>query len=101
MLRERTDAELSACSTLDSISGPGRPVDAAILDNLIRNLVIARQINSSYRRVEGSKKRLIAQSGLGKDFAQIDPSNPPIIGAAKICQPISSQLPAFYGARPN
>ena len=82
-----------------SMSGPGRPIDAQTIDRFAQALVEARRMNGNYERAQKSIRAILKQSGLGTDFPQIDPKNPPVGGGPPaVCQPISAEIPSTYGA---
>lgn len=99
LLRERQAGTDQAWTTLRSMSGPGRPVDAATIDRLANALEVARESNRSLQRVHGFIELILKQSSLGLDFPQIDPKNPPVglDGVPPVCQPIGKEIPATYG----
>ena len=101
--RDMSRDDIEAWRTLNEIVGPGRPVDAVTLDQLVRALIVARQINHYGRRYKTSINKIMTQSGLGADFAQIDPRNPPVGRPHNppICQPIGAVVPSAYGMTVN
>lgn len=103
-VRQLAAEEREAWLALSTLVGPGRPVDAATLDFLIRAAVRARRMNMGYSRLKVRLTAVLDRSGLGKNFPQIDPRNPPIrtgASAASTCRPIAPAVPPVFAPRVN
>ena len=83
--------------TLETMVGPGRPVDPSSLSQLISALDAARAANREFRYEEDVIGLILVNGGLGKDFPQVDAKNPPwLTGHWSICKPIGTQAPTRY-----
>jgi hypothetical protein len=101
-IRAQAEEEREAWVALSTLVGPGRQIDSAALDNLIRAAVRARRSNAAYSRLKLRLTGVLARSGLGNDFPQIDPHNPPIrttASAATTCQPIAANAPTIFAPK--
>ena len=87
-IHQSNDAEAAAWLSLNGMVGPGRPVDAASVSRLIEALGVARRSNASLTFQKQLIKKVLFDGGLGKDFAQLDPRNPPMLSPPSICDPI-------------
>jgi hypothetical protein len=72
-------AERDAWLTLNTMVGPGRPLDPASLSRLIEALEVARDWNASVKYRKSPIFRVLTKGGLGADFPQLDPHNPPVL----------------------
>jgi hypothetical protein len=99
LLHETSRDENLAWRTMASIVGPGRTIDASTAQQLIGAMVVIRRANRSYPAVKQYILGIETQSGLGRDFAQLDPKNRPMAMSLKdsICEPIGAEAPAGYG----
>ena len=90
--RDYSKAEHEAWMTLSTIAGPGRPLDSASASRLIEALEVARRSNSAMASHKASIEGVLVKGGLGSDFPQLDPNNPPVLpkGTPEICNPIGS-----------
>lgn len=90
--RYYSDAEHQAWITLGTIAGPGRPLDSASASRLIEALDVARSSNSAMAPHKVSIEGVLVKGGLGRDFPQPDPNNPPVLpkGMPGICKPIGT-----------
>jgi hypothetical protein len=96
-LSEANREERRAWLTLQTIVGPGRPVDPMSIGRLIEADDTARTENAQFRFEEPVIRRILANGDLGRDFPQIDPRNPPFLtGHWSICRPIRTQAPDTY-----
>lgn len=94
---EANREESKAWLTLDTIDGPGRPIDPASITRFIEALKSARVANGKFSFEEPVVRRILANGGLGGDFPQVDPNNPPFLsGHWSICKPIGEQAPKTY-----
>ena len=87
-IHQTNESEAAAWLTLNAMVGPGRPVDAASVGRLIEALGVARRSNGSLAFQKQLIKKVLFDGGLGKDFAQLDPRNPPLLSPPSICDPI-------------
>jgi hypothetical protein len=96
-LNEASHEELQAWQTLNTMVGPGRPIDPATMSRLIEALVVARHENGALAFQKRAIDRILVRGGLGSDFPQPDPKNPPVLSPnSAICQPIGKP-PPMYG----
>ena len=97
MMHDDNDAEEQAWDTLNAMAGPGRPIDGASISRLIEALDEARTFNGAFASDKKKLETVLIQAGLGRDFPQVDPANPPVLDSAKplICQPIGKP-PSTY-----
>lgn len=94
-VHQSNDAEAAAWLTLSAMTGPGRPVDAASLSRLIEALGVARRSNAYLNFQKQLINKIIFDGGLGKDFPQLDPSNPPKLSPISICDPIGGPAATY------
>ena len=75
---------------LKTMVGPGRPIDPASISRLVEALEVARAKNFELKFLKETIFRVLVKGGLGSDFPEVDPRNPPIIGKGKqlICEAI-------------
>lgn len=94
---ETNKAETAAWQTLRTMVGPGRPIDAASISRLIEALEVARSANEVVTFEKAAIQQLLVKGGLGSDFPQLDPKNPPVLvkGKRHICEPIGSPLGTY------
>lgn len=99
LTRESRLKEADAWAALQTMVGPGRAIDASERSRLLTALIVARKINKTYALSAGTIRQILSQSGLGTDFPQIDPRNPPVLNIDRqlICQPIGTRIPMAYG----
>lgn len=94
-VHQNNDSEAAAWLTLNAMVGPGRPVDAASVSRLIEALGVARRSNGSLTFQKQLIKKVLFDGGLGKDFAQLDPRNPPKLSPRSICDPIGNPASTY------
>lgn len=94
-VHQNNDSEAAAWLTLNTMAGPGRPVDPASANRLIEALGIARRSNGSLTFQKQLINKVLFDGGLVQDFAQLDPRNPPKLSPQSICDPIGTP-PSTY-----
>ena len=88
-IHDTNRAEVAAWTTLQTMVGPGRTVDAGSVSRLIEALEIARIGNRAVKYEKRAVQRVLVNGGLGRDFPQLDPRNPPVLTSGHtICDPI-------------
>ncbi len=100
LARDIGSDDVAAWRALSSMVGPGRSVDPATVQHLAEALVVARQLNHIDGFYAQQIRTIMTQSGLGADFGEVDPKNPPVLGGAALhamCEPIGQQVPPGYG----
>ncbi|HEV2596342.1 MAG TPA: hypothetical protein VGU01_14195 [Sphingomicrobium sp.] len=94
---DANNEERKAWLTLQTMVGPGRPIDPASITQLIEADDTARAANSVFAFEEPVIRRILMNGGLGRDFPQVDSHNAPILsGHWFICRPIGNQAPNTY-----
>ena len=89
--------ERKAWLTLDTMAGPGRPIDPASITRFIEAIKTASIANGGFSFEEPVIRRILVNGGLGRDFPQVDSRNPPFLtGHWSICRPIGEQAPNTY-----
>ena len=90
LARESSREEEQAWLMLKTMVGPGRPIDPASISRLVEALEVARAKNFELKFLKETIFRVLVKGGLGSDFPEVDPRNPPIIGKGKqlICEAI-------------
>ena len=94
-IHQTNESEAAAWLTLNAMVGPGRPVDAASVGRLIEALGVAHRSNGSLAFQKQLIRKVLFDGGLGKDFAQLDPRNPPLLSPPSICDPIGKPAATY------
>ena len=90
LIHENDRAEVQAWLMLKTLTGPGRSIDPASISRLVEALEVVRAENDGYKFDKDAIFRVLAKGGLGSDFPQLDPQNPPVLGKRRlqICEAI-------------
>lgn len=89
-VHENDRAEEQAWLMLKTMTGPGRSIDPASISRLVEALEVARAENYALKFEKDAISRVLVKGGLGSDFPQLDPRNPPVLGKgiSQICEAI-------------
>ncbi|WP_423140680.1 hypothetical protein ACOYW6_07350 [Parablastomonas sp. CN1-191] len=95
--RANNAVERAAWLKLSTMVGPGRPVDPASLSELIEALKSAQGANAGLQFRKEPIFRVLEKGGLGDDFPQLDPNNPPVLSTDTpiICEPIGRPAKSY------
>jgi hypothetical protein len=96
LLHQLDDTDRAAWLSLSTMTGPGRHVDSVTVDRFIQALVQARLTNDAFSSAAETIQTILGRASLGKDFPQIDPSNPPVLGTNRLlCNHIGGAPDSF------
>ena len=99
LIREISDRDAAAWESIRTMVGPGRPITPEITEKWIAALVLIRSDDAKFGRYRQALVRLLDHSGLGRDFPEIDPLNPPVFsGNVEAGCPPFGPAPTSYAA---